>query len=183
MHDCAKKASNFFETKWSETEKQLLKDQAAAARKRNKPKPKPRSKPQPKPESPVPREYEIAGSVEAMQERELKGMETLQEYIVECGGKKNCLQGWYCVIEMRREGKTQGTSDMFYFSPKVSVLFISLSIYLSISPFAFEVFIPIYIHSHFCANFLPVLWLGACPRFLLRTKSTALALKWRVTFV
>ena len=133
MHDCAKKASNFFETKWSETEKQLLKDQAAAARKRNKPKPKPRSKPQPKPESPVPREYEIAGSVEAMQERELKGMETLQEYIVECGGKKNCLQGWYCVIEMRREGKTQGTSDMFYFSPKVSVLFISLSLFLSLS--------------------------------------------------
>jgi hypothetical protein len=51
-----------------------------------------------------------------MEEKELKGLEMLAEYIVDCGGEKGFLDGWYVTIEARKEGKTQGTSDMYYFS-------------------------------------------------------------------
>ena len=40
------------------------------------------------------------------------------DYLVDCGGEKSFLNGWYVTIEARKEGKTQGTSDMYYFSEK-----------------------------------------------------------------
>ena len=45
-----------------------------------------------------------------------QGLNLLCDYIVDCGGGRDLLDGWYTSIELRKDGKTQGTTDMYYFS-------------------------------------------------------------------
>ena len=47
-----------------------------------------------------------------------KGLALLEEYLTSCGLEPGRLKDWYVTIEARKEGKTQGSSDMYYFSPQ-----------------------------------------------------------------
>ena len=41
----------------------------------------------------------------------------LSEYLAQCGLEAGRLKGWYVEIGQRKEGKTKGTSDLYYISP------------------------------------------------------------------
>jgi hypothetical protein len=47
-----------------------------------------------------------------------QGLKLLKEYVVECGGNADDLEGWYVTIESRKDGKTQGSTDMYYMTEK-----------------------------------------------------------------
>ena len=49
--------------------------------------------------------------------KEAQGLSLLTDYIMECGGTRENMKDWYVTIEHRKDGKTSGSSDMYYFSP------------------------------------------------------------------
>jgi hypothetical protein len=53
-------------------------------------------------------------------ERSVKLLASLAEYLENCGGSTEMINGWYTKTEFRKEGATAGTYDSYFFNAQVS---------------------------------------------------------------
>ena len=53
-------------------------------------------------------------------EHSVKLLASLAEYLENCGGSAEMINGWYTKTHFRKEGATAGTPDSYFFTPQVS---------------------------------------------------------------